>query len=176
VGSWEVGRLGGWEVGKLGDGMQNFMMGEEINIRKGKKEDLPRVLELIRELALFEKAPEQVTNTVADMEADGFGKIPVFEFHVAEIKNKIVGIAIYFIKYSTWKGKGIYLDDLIVTSEYRGKGIGKKLFDQVIEEARKINAKQLHWQVLDWNTPAIEFYKKYGAGIEAEWLDCKMLF
>ena len=145
-------------------------------IRKGTKQDLPSVLDLIHELALFEKAPEQVTNSVNDMEEDGFGKNPVFNFYVAELNNKIIGIAVYFIKYSTWKGKGLYLDDLFVTEKYRGKGIGKKLFDIIIEEAKKINAKQLHWQVLDWNTPAIDFYKKYGATIDAEWLDCKLHF
>ena len=110
------------------------------------------------------------------MEEDGFGKNPVFNFYVAELNNKIIGIAVYFIKYSTWKGKGLYLDDLFVTEKFRGKGIGKKLFDIIIEEAKKIKAKQLHWQVLDWNTPAIDFYKKYGATIDAEWLDCKLHF
>ena len=145
-------------------------------IRKGTKQDLSSVLDLIHELALFEKAPEQVTNTVNDMEEDGFGKNPVFNFYVAELNNKIIGIAVYFIKYSTWKGKGLYLDDLFVTEKFRGKGIGKKLFDIIIEEAKKIKAKQLHWQVLDWNTPAIDFYKKYGATIDAEWLDCKLHF
>ncbi len=149
---------------------------ESKEIRKGIKQDLPGVLKLVRELALFEKAPEQVINTVSDMEKDGFGERPVFEFYVATIENEIVGIAVYFIKYSTWKGKGIYLDDLLVTERHRGKGIGKKLFDTVIEEAKKINARQLHWQVLDWNTPAIDFYKKYGASIDAEWLDCKIHF
>ena len=145
-------------------------------IRKGTKQDLPSVLDLINELALFEKAPEQVINTVNDMEKDGFGKNPVFNFYVAELNNTIVGIAVYFIKYSTWKGKGLYLDDLFVTEKFRGKGIGKKLFDKIIEEAKNINAKQLHWQVLDWNTPAINFYKKYGATVDAEWLDCKLYF
>ena len=145
-------------------------------IRKGTKQDLPSVLDLINELALFEKAPEQVINTVNDMEKDGFGKNPVFTFYVAELNNTIVGIAVYFVKYSTWKGKGLYLDDLFVTEKFRGKGIGKKLFDIIIEEAKNINAKQLHWQVLDWNTPAINFYKKYGATVDAEWLDCKLHF
>jgi GNAT superfamily N-acetyltransferase len=150
------------------------MSAEEITIRKGKKEDLPDVLNLVHELAIFEKAPDAVTNTIEEMEEDCFGKKPAFEFLVALVNNKIVGIALYFIKYSTWKGKGIYLDDLIVTEKMRGKGIGKKLFDEVISEAKKINAKQLHWQVLDWNVDAIDFYKKYGASIEAEWWDCKL--
>jgi GNAT superfamily N-acetyltransferase len=144
------------------------------SIRKGTKQDLPALLYLIYELAEFEKAPDAVTNTVADMEKDGFGDQPVFEFHVAEIEDQIVGVALYFVKYSTWKGKGLYLDDLIVTEKHRGKGIGKMLLDKVIEVAKETGAKQLHWQVLDWNTPAIEFYKKLNVSIEAEWLDCKM--
>jgi GNAT superfamily N-acetyltransferase len=150
------------------------MQSSSIRIRKGEKSDLPAVLALIRELALFEKAPDEVTNTVEDMEIDGFGERPAFEFYVAEIENEIAGLALYFIKYSTWKGKGIYLDDLIVTEKHRGKGIGKKLLDTIILEAKKINAKQMHWQVLDWNEPAIKFYEQFGATIEAEWLDCKL--
>jgi GNAT superfamily N-acetyltransferase len=145
-----------------------------IHIRPGEKRDLPSLLKLIRELALFEKAPSEVTNTLSDMERDGFSNNPVFGFHVAEVDNVIVGIAVYFVKYSTWKGKGLYLDDLIVTEKMRGNGIGQKLFDAFMEEAERINAKQVHWQVLDWNTPAIDFYKKLGAKIDVEWLDCKM--
>ncbi len=147
---------------------------DEIIIRKGRKEDLSDVLRLVYELADFEKAPDAVTNTIADMEVDGFGPHPVFEFYVAEVNQEIAGIALYYIKYSTWKGKGLYLDDLIVTEKLRGKGIGKKLLDAFMLEAQKADAKQVHWQVLDWNTPAIDFYKKVGASIEAEWLDCKM--
>jgi GNAT superfamily N-acetyltransferase len=146
---------------------------ENILIRKGEKKDLPALLKLIQELALFEKAPDEVTNTLSAMEEDGFGKNPVFEFFVAEFENEIAGIALFFTKYSTWKGKGIYLDDLIVTEKHRSKGIGKKLFQKVIDEAKKRKAKQMHWQVLDWNTPAIDFYKSYAASVEAEWLDCK---
>jgi GNAT superfamily N-acetyltransferase len=149
------------------------MSAENILIRKGTKEDLPALLKLIQELALFEKAPDEVTNTLSEMEEDGFGKKPVFEFFVAEFENEIAGIALFFIKYSTWKGKGIYLDDLIVTEKHRGKGIGKKLFQKVIDEAKKRNARQMHWQVLDWNIPAIDFYRNYGASVDAEWLDCK---
>lgn len=146
----------------------------EVIIRKGQKSDLPQVHELIRELALFEKAPEQVITSVESMEKDGFGEHPVYRLLVAETENKIVGIAVFFTKYSTWRGKGIYLDDLIVTESYRGKGIGAKLLNAVFAEAKLIGAKQIHWQVLDWNTPAIEFYKKVGASVEAEWFDCKV--
>jgi GNAT superfamily N-acetyltransferase len=145
-----------------------------IEIRKGRKEDLPYVLNLIHELAEFEKAPDAVTNTVKDMEQDGFSDRPVFDFHVAIVDEKIVGIAVYFVKYSTWVGKGLYLDDLMVTEKMRGKGIGQKLFNAFMEEAKRINAKQVHWQVLDWNTPAIDFYKKMNASIDPQWWDCKM--
>ena len=145
-----------------------------IEIRRGIKSDLPRILELVFELADFEKAPDAVTNTVADMEKDFANG--VFRFHVAEVDGRIVGMALYFVKYSTWKGKGLYLDDLFVTEKLRGKGIGKKLLDAFMSEAKAISAKQVHWQVLDWNTPAINFYKKIGARIEAEWWDCKMDF
>ena len=151
-----------------------FVVYINMNIRKGIKTDLPGVFRLINELALFEKAPEAVTNTIAMMENDGFGENPIFEFHIAEVDSEIVGMALYFVKYSTWKGRGLYLDDLIVTEKMRGKGIGQKLFDAFMSEAKKIDAKQVHWQVLDWNTPAVDFYKKLGAKIEAEWWDCKI--
>jgi len=143
-------------------------------IRKGKKEDLSGVLKLIKELALFEKAPEEVTNTLSKMEEDGFGQNPVFSFIVATLENKIIGVALYFTKYSTWKEKGLYLDDLVITESMRGKGLGSKLFKAFIEEAKAMDAQQVHWQVLDWNTPAINFYKKLHASIEDEWLNCKL--
>ena len=146
----------------------------EAIIRKGEKKDLPGVLALIHELAEFEQAPDAVTNTVADMERDGFGDHPVFRFHVAESEGRIIGIAVYFVKYSTWKGKGFYLDDIVVTEKFRSRGIGKKLFDEFVKEAKKENAKQLHWQVLDWNKKAIKFYERLNARIEPEWWDCKM--
>lgn len=129
---------------------------------------------LVKELALFEKAPEQVTNSEADMLRDGFGEQPVFRSLVAECEGQVVGLAIFFVKYSTWKGKGLYLDDLIVTETYRGRGIGLALLKAYLEEARRSGARQVHWQVLDWNQPAIDLYKKMGASLEAEWLDCKM--
>ena len=124
----------------------------------------------------YEKAPQEVTNTIDDMIRDGFGVHPIFYCLVAEFEDKIIGMAIYFIKYSTWKGKGVYLDDIVVKESLRGKGIGKKLFDAVVEDAKKLNCKQMHWQVLDWNEPAINFYKKYNAEIDKGWLNCKLHF
>lgn len=147
---------------------------EKLVIRKGTEADLPAVLELIRELALFEKAPEQVTNTLEAMKQDAFGDKPVFSFHVAALDGRVVGMAVYFVKYSTWKGKGLYLDDLMVTEQHRGKGIGSALFNAYMQEAKKIGAKQAHWQVLDWNEPAIRLYRKINATIDATWLDCKL--
>lgn len=145
-----------------------------IHIRKGKKDDLPEVLDLIRELAVFERAPNEVTNTLADMERDGFGKNPVFELLVACREKQVIGMAIYFVKYSTWKGKGIYLDDIVVKEEYRSQGAGKMLFDAVIAAARQCGAKQLHWQVLDWNEQAIRFYRQYQPSFDREWMNCKL--
>lgn len=145
-----------------------------ITIRKGQPTDIPEVLELVRELALYEKAPQEVTNTEADMIRDGFGDSPCFILLVAAADGKIVGMAIYFVKYSTWKGKGVYLDDIVVKESLRGKGIGKMLFDAVIADSRALNANQLHWQVLNWNDPAIGFYKKYRASFDEEWINCKM--
>jgi GNAT superfamily N-acetyltransferase len=149
-------------------------MKKEVTIRKGTRSDIPGVLALIRELALYEKAPDEVTNTEEDMIRDGFSDNPVYSLIVAEEEGKVIGMAIYFIKYSTWKGKGIYLDDIVVTESMRGMGIGKKLFDAVMEDCRHRGAKQLHWQVLNWNTPAISFYKKYNASFDDEWINCKL--
>ena len=146
----------------------------DIKIRKGEKGDIQAVLGLIRELAEYEKAPLEVTNTEADMERDGFGFNPVFRMLVAELEGIVVGMAIYFIKYSTWKGKGVYLDDIVVNEKLRGSGIGKKLMDGVILDSHQLGAKQLHWQVLDWNEPAIRFYKRYDANFDVEWINCKL--
>lgn len=143
-----------------------------ITIREGRKEDLPRVLELIRELAEFEKAPEQVILTVEMMEKDGFGPDPVFEFYVAgNDHGKILGMALYYYRYSTWKGKTLFLEDIIVSSGERGNGIGKALFEWVIQKAQKENCQRMSWQVLNWNKPAIRFYENYDAHIDDEWLN-----
>ncbi len=147
---------------------------KDIRIRKGTTEDLTAVLELIRELAEFEKAPEEVTNNVAAMIEDFTGSSPVFKLLVATKEDELVGMAIYFTKYSTWKGKGVYLDDIVVKEQYRRKGIGKQLFDALVRESKVLGAKQLHWQVLDWNSDAIDFYKKYDAELDSEWINCKL--
>jgi GNAT superfamily N-acetyltransferase len=145
-----------------------------MNIRKGTKQDIPSTLALIKELALYEKAPQEVTNTIEDMERDGFGEEPIFGLFVAEDASEIVGIALYYTKYSTWKGKCIYLDDIVVTESRRGQGIGKLLFEEVIKVSKQTNAARMEWQVLDWNTPAINFYNKFNAVLDAEWLNGKL--
>ena len=146
----------------------------DLIVRKGTPADVPAVLGLIRELALYEKAPLEVTNTEEDMLRDGFGEHPVYRMLVAELNGNVVGMAIYFIKYSTWKGKGVYLDDIVVTEPMRGQGIGAKLFKAVMQDARDMDAKQMHWQVLDWNEPAIRFYQRYGCDFDSEWINCKL--
>lgn len=146
----------------------------EIGLRKGTKADMPAVHALVMELAVFERAPEQVLTTPASMAEDGFGNRPLFESLVAELDGQVVGAAVYFFKYSTWKGKGLYLDDLVVTAALRGKGIGTRLFNALVAEARAAGARQLHWQVLNWNAPAIRFYEKYHAHFDAEWVNCKI--
>lgn len=145
-----------------------------MTIRPGKKEDLPRVLELVKELALYEKAPHEVTNTVDRMEKDGFGPNPIFGLFVAEENNTIVGISIYYWRYSTWKGKRLYLEDIVVTENQRGKGTGKLLFDRTMQHALDENCTGMMWQVLEWNEPAIKFYNKYGARLDNEWTNCSL--
>ncbi len=146
----------------------------EIEIREGKKEDLPRVLELIKELALYERAPHEVINTVEKMEEDGFGSNPIFGFYVAERDGTIIGLSLYYWRYSTWKGKRLYLEDIIVTESERGKGAGKLLFDRTMQKALDEKCSGMMWQVLEWNEPAINFYKKYGAKLDDEWTNCNL--
>ncbi|MDB5022825.1 MAG: acetyltransferase family protein [Mucilaginibacter sp.] len=143
-------------------------------IRTAKKEDCPRLLDLVHELALFERAPEEVTVTLQEFEDAGFGNKPVWKAFVAEADGLIVGFALYYIRYSTWKGCRMYLEDLIITESWRGKGIGRLLFDQLVQQARESGFNGMTWQVLDWNEPAINFYKKYEATIEAGWLNASL--
>jgi len=140
-----------------------------MNIRKGKPEDMPAVLELIQELAAFEKEPDAVLVTVADLIRDGFGPVPLFYVFVAEVKSKIVGIALYYYRFSTWKGKTIHLEDLIVKDEMRGTGLGYALYSEIMKQGKKDKVRRIEWNVLDWNYPAIEFYEKSGAKVLKEW-------
>lgn len=142
-----------------------------ITIRRAEIKDCPRILELIRELALYERAPQEVTVTLPEMEQAGFGKNPVWNGLVAIADGIIVGMAIYYVRYSTWKGCRMYLEDILVTESYRGKGIGKLLFDELMQECKRKNFAGMVWQVLDWNEPAINFYKKYNASFDGEWLN-----
>ena len=144
-------------------------------IRKGLEEDLPRVLELIVELAIYEKEPDAVVTTVESMREDGFGEHPIYGFFVAEDESKsIVGLSLYYWRYSTWKGKRLYLEDLIVTESARGKGYGQALFEHTIAYGVEQGCTGMMWQVLDWNEPSIAFYKSYGAALDGEWVNCNL--
>jgi GNAT superfamily N-acetyltransferase len=146
----------------------------KITLRVAKKEDCPRLMELINELALFEKAPDEVTVTMQEFEDAGFGDKPVWKAFVAEAEGVIIGFSLYYVRYSTWKGCRLYLEDLLVTEEFRGKGVGKLLFDRTIKEAQELGYSGMVWQVLDWNEPAIKFYNKYGSVIESGWLNAAL--
>lgn len=147
-----------------------------IELRKGRKEDLPKLLELIKELAIYEKAEDEVVNTVEKMEQDGFGENPIYSFILAEDPSGIIGASIYYYRYSTWKGKRLYLEDLIVTEAKRGVGAGKLLFEETIRIGKQTQCSGMMWQVLDWNEPAINFYKKYQANFEDDWINCSINF
>ncbi|TMI86013.1 MAG: GNAT family N-acetyltransferase [Bacteroidetes bacterium] len=145
-----------------------------INIRPAVKEDCPGLLELVQELATYERAPNEVTVTLEHFIESGFGEKPVWWAFVAEVQGEVVGFALYYIRYSTWKGQAMYLEDILITNDWRGKGIGKLLFDQLIEEAKEKKFNRIIWQVLDWNEPAINFYKKYNAEVDGSWLNCSI--
>lgn len=147
-----------------------------VIIRKGIREDVPVMFELIKELALYEKAPEQVTNTVEQMYLDGFGDNPIYGTIVAEVAGEVVGLALYYYRYSTWKGKRLYLEDLIVSEKMRGKGLGEKLLEATIQQAKHDACTGVMWQVLDWNEPAINFYKKFGTRMDGEWINVHLDF
>ena len=146
----------------------------KAHLRVARKEDCPRLLELINELAVYERASQEVTVTLQHFEEAGFGSRPVWKAFVAEVDDFIVGFAVYYVRYSTWKGSRLYLEDLIVTETMRGQGIGKLLFNRLIQEASELGFNGMSWQVLDWNEPAIAFYKKYNAAFDAGWINCSV--
>jgi GNAT superfamily N-acetyltransferase len=146
----------------------------EIAIRRATAEDCPRLMELIVELAVYERAPLEVTVSLQHFRDSGFGEVPIWWAFVAEAEGKIEGFALYYIRYSTWKGQRMYLEDIIVTEKMRGKGAGRLLFDRLIEEARERKLSAIVWQVLDWNAPAIQFYKKYQTRFDGGWLNCSI--
>lgn len=146
-----------------------------ICIRRAQRKDCPQLLELVKELAVYERAPNEVTVTLDHFIETGFGNNPVWWAFVAEADGVIVGFALYYIRYSTWKGARMYLEDILVTESWRGKGIGKLLFNCLIEEAKEKGWKAISWQVLEWNEPAINFYKKYNASFDPEWVNCQLM-
>jgi GNAT superfamily N-acetyltransferase len=147
----------------------------EILIRRAVKEDCAAMMDLIKELALYEKAPEEVTVDFDHFVQSGFGEKPVWWAFVGEVDQKVVGFALYYIRYSTWKGQRLYLEDILVTESFRGKGIGKMLFDRLIEETKEKKFSGMVWQVLDWNEPAINFYKKFdNVTFDREWVNCSL--
>ncbi len=145
-----------------------------MHIRRAIKEDCPRLLELVKELAIYEKAPDEVTVTLEHFEASGFGNDPVWWAFVAEENGIVLGFALYYIRYSTWKGQAMYLEDILVTESARGKGIGKLLMEELIREAADKKFNRIIWQVLEWNEPAINFYKKFNANFDPEWVNCSI--
>ncbi len=145
-----------------------------IIIRRAVKTDCKRLLELVHELAVFERAPDEVTVTLQHFEESGFGEKPVWWALVAEVDGIVQGFALYYIRYSTWKGQRMYLEDLLVTQEMRCKGLGTLLFNRLIEEAKEKKFYGIVWQVLEWNEPAIQFYKKYKADFDGEWVNCSI--
>ena len=141
----------------------------KYKIRRAVVQDMPRVHELITELAIFEKEPDAVEITISDLENDGFGPHPVFECFVAEIAGNVEGIALVYGRYSTWKGKILHLEDLVVSNKMRGSGLGTALLDEVVRYGHQLGVKRICWDVLDWNEPAIKFYEKKGADVKRDW-------
>jgi GNAT superfamily N-acetyltransferase len=148
----------------------------DILIRKAIRKDCARMMDLIQELATYEKAPDEITVSLSHFEESGFGANPVWWAFVAEANGVVIGMALYYIRYSTWKGQRMYLEDILVTEDMRGQKIGSQLMDALIVEAKEKGFQGLNWQVLDWNEPAINFYKKYNANFDPEWVNCSIVF
>jgi len=140
-----------------------------FTIRNANIDDMPRVFHLINELAVFEKEPEAVEVNIEDLKKDGFGDQPAFTCFVAEVEQNVEGIALIYNRYSTWKGKIIHLEDLIVSEKMRGTGIGTALLDEVVKYGHHMGVKRINWEVIDWNEPAIAFYEKKGANVMRDW-------
>ena len=149
---------------------------ENIHIREARKEDVKRIYHLIKALAIFEKEENAVKISQQELLEDGFGSNPSYKCIVAEFENEVIGFALYYIRYSTWNGKTVYLEDFLVDEKWRSKGIGKLLFDQMLALSKRMKVRQMSWQVLDWNEGAIRFYKKYKADIFEGWLNGRILF
>lgn len=145
-----------------------------VSTRQGTEKDIPAIYELIKELAIYEKALDQVSNNVDKLTRDYNEKL--YDFFVAEVDSKIIGLSLYYFRYSTWKGKRLYMEDIIVTEEMRGNGIGKVLFDATVGAAKAKGCTGMMWQVLDWNTSAVGFYRKYGTNFDNEWINCNLDF
>jgi len=146
----------------------------QITIRPAIQTDVPAMLGLVQELALYEKAPQEVTVTLEEMTAAGFGPGAIWKAFVSIVDGNLVGMSLFFTKYSTWKGKCMYIDDIVVTESMRGAGIGKLLFEETVAEAKRTHMRRLEWQVLEWNTPAINFYNKFSAVLDPEWVNGKL--
>lgn len=148
---------------------------KDVTVRKGTLDDIPRTLDLIRELAEYENAAGEVEASVGELARWGFGSEKFFDFFVAEKNGVVIGIALYYFKYSTWKGKCLYLEDLIVQEDERSRGTGTLLMNEILRVARELKLRRIEWQVLNWNEPAIRFYKKYNASFDGEWLNCRLV-
>jgi GNAT superfamily N-acetyltransferase len=144
---------------------------DKINIRRATKEDIGLVRDLVMELAIFERAPEEVTSSLVDYIQEGFSDNPLFTANLIYLNDELAGFSLWYYRFSTWKGRRFYLEDLYIKEAYRGKGLGRKLINEAIEEAKRMKCTGMMWQVLDWNQPAIDFYNSLGVKMDAGWLN-----
>ena len=149
-------------------------MNDHVIIRQANVADAAYIQALIEELALYEKAADEVEIAVSELKENGWGKDPAFESIVAVLKDEVIGTAIFYPRYSTWKGRYMYLEDLVVSEKHRGEGIGSLLFNEVVRISEERKAAKMEWQVLEWNTPAIDFYKKMKACFDSEWINVQL--